>query len=110
MLEDEIELRFDRLGRRLPRKLPLTNYVELAMRSKPERVREIPRSAITEDGVDEEGHFAMVTCPCGRHPIARYQIEKCPGCERFYLLVAPLVFVLYGDMEPPALPVQEGNS
>lgn len=100
-IEDEIEQRYDRLGRRLPRRLPVTHYIELAMRSAPERCRQVPRAAIAEDGVDEDGHFAMVECPCGRKPIVRYQIEKCGGCARYYVLTAPTVFVLYGDMVLP---------
>lgn len=100
-VEDEIEQRYDRLGRRLPRRLPMTHFIELAVRSKPDRLREVPRRAVADDGVDDDGHFAMVECPCGGKPIVRYPIEKCGGCERYYVLVAPTVFVLYGDMALP---------
>lgn len=94
-------LEHDRLGRKQPRQIPISIYAEIASRSQPDRLREIPRAAIVEDGDDEDGHFAMVRCPCGHRPIARYSIAKCNGCERFYVAVAPSVFVLYGEMEPP---------
>lgn len=101
---EQFERRPDLLGRTFGRRLPMTTYIDLMMRSKPERVREVPRAAIEEDGHDDDGPFAMVKCPCGHQPIAHYCIEKCSGCQRYYLTFGPKVFVIYGDMEPPALP------
>lgn len=69
-----------------------------------ERVRRVPALAVAEVGDDEEGSFAMVTCPCGGHPIARDSVDKCSGCERYYALVRKTgaVVVFYGNMDLPA--------
>lgn len=91
----------DRLDRRQPHRIPISNYLELAIRSAPGRLREVPRGAIEEDGFDEEGAFALVNCPCGGHPIARYSIDKCNGCQRYYVCAGPKTFVIYGRMDPP---------
>jgi hypothetical protein len=109
LLEESI-LRHDALGRKQPRRLPLTEYIELMARSAGDRFREIPRVAIEEDGVDDDGPFAMVRCPCGRQPIVRYSIDKCAGCERYYVLCVPSVFVIYGDMEPPSRAVARAEA
>lgn len=103
-LLEESQVVHDRLGRKQPRRLPLTHYIELMVRSASDRFREVPRAAIEEDGADDDGPFAMVRCPCGRQPIVRYSIEKCAGCERYYVLCAPTVFVVYGEMDPPTRP------
>lgn len=102
LLEESL-LRHDRIGRKQLRRLPLTLYIELMVRSNSDRLRKVPRSAIEEDGADDDGPFAMVRCPCGRQPIARYSIDKCVGCSRSYVLVMPTVFVMYGaGMDPPS--------
>lgn len=85
-----------------PRRLGLGDYLSAALQGSWDRVRRVPGSAITEDGVDDEGDFAFVACPCGAHPVVRDKVEKCPGCERWYLLVAlGSVWVIYGEMTPP---------
>lgn len=94
----------DRLGRRDLRRIPISTLLAALGPGLARRLREVPRRAIVEDGADDDGHFAMVACPCGRQPIVRYSIAKCSGCERFYVAVMPSVFVIYGDMTPPEIP------
>lgn len=71
-----------------------------------ERAVVIPASAVEEQGSDELGDYCLVKCPCGARPVARPCIDKCPGCERYYV-VSPdggRVIVAYGDMEVPKPP------
>src|SRR5205807_74066 len=91
----------DALGRMMPRRVPVSTYIEIALRSQPGRLREVPRAAVEEDGHDDDGPFAMVRCPCGHQPVARYEIAKCSGCERYYVACGPKTFVLYGAMDLP---------
>lgn len=68
-----------------------------------ERVAIVPPRAIPQQGSDENGTYAFIECPCGAKPVARAAIEKCVGCERYYV-VSPdggRVVVLYGDMPLP---------
>lgn len=92
---------YDAFERKVPRKIDLG----LAFRAYPAlaaRFRAVPSRAIAEEGVDDEGAFALVTCPCGQNPIARSRIGQCVGCERWYITEKGTVLVLYGDMEPPS--------
>lgn len=99
---------YDLLDRRAPRQLGLPDYLLVVARSEPARVRKVPRQAVVDDGHDDDGDFAFVACPCGARPIARERLERCSGCERYYVLVAAAqVFVTYGEMAPP--PVASGD-
>lgn len=92
-------------SRMTPRRLELGDYLAAVLAPSPGRVRKIPLSAITEDGVDADGDFAFVACPCGAHPVARSNIAKCEGCERWYVLAElGAAYVIYGNMEPPPPP------
>lgn len=94
----------DRLGRKQIRRPPLPAYLLIMARIDPTRVREVPQLAIAEDGVDDQGAYALLSCPCGGQPIVREGLEKCVGCERYYTLTAPgCLHVVYGAMEPPPL-------
>lgn len=101
----------DRLGRKLPARLDagmLLEGVALLVGSAfvAERLRAVPDRAIAETGIDDDGLFAYVACPCERKPVARPVPAKCPGCERHYVTSGPnpAVYVIYGDMEPPPWP------
>lgn len=100
---------YDQLGRKQPRRLAITDYLLMIARIEPERVRRVPVLAVPESGEDDDGPFALVTCPCGGRPIARSALEQCSGCERYYAEVGGgVVFVVYGAMKPP--PLLEKNS
>lgn len=91
---------YDRLDRKEGHWVGFPHYllhVDLLKR----RTRKVPLRAVAEYGEDEDGEFALIECPCGAKPIAKTDIEKCPGCERYYLLTGKGPLVLYGDMEPP---------
>jgi len=95
----------DTLGRQVPTHIGIGHYLLTIARSEPGRVREVPNSAIQETGEDESP-YAMVSCPCGAHPVVRATLAPCAGadCERWYLFLdARRVFVVYGAMEPPPL-------
>lgn len=96
----------DALGRKIPRRLVLADYLLLIARSEPARVRRVPSQAIVEETEDErEAPVSYVQCPCGEHPVVSATLEKCPGCERYYVRLEDggLVFVVYGEMAPPPL-------
>lgn len=95
----------DALDRKIPRRLEIADYLLLIARSEPARVRRVPASAVVEEAAEDETEVAYVTCPCGAHPVARPALEKCVGCERHYVRFEQtgMVFVCYGDMEPPLL-------
>lgn len=95
---------YDLCDRQQPRHIGLPDYLLLVARIEPARVRLVPKTAIPEDGHDDDGPFAFVACPCGARPIVRAPLERCPSCERYYCLVFPRVFVTYGAMAPPPLP------
>lgn len=92
---------YDLHGRREPRRLDL-NLMLTAIPGFARQFRRVPARAVAEDGEDESGRFALVSCPCGSRPIVRDSLAKCSGCERFYALSASgRVFVTYGEMDPP---------
>lgn len=97
---------YDGLGRPQPRRMfTVPGCLMMIARIEPARVRRIPVSAIAEEGVDDNGGFSMVACPCGAKPVAQERLAKCPGCERYYVHVrVGNVYVVYGAMEPPPLP------
>lgn len=74
-----------------------------------DRVAVVPPGAIPEQGTDENGSFSFIQCPCGARPVARPEIEKCVGCERYYVVTpdAGKVIVAYGDMPIPGAPASE---
>lgn len=99
----------DRLGRKQPTRLDAAMLLEGAAllvggEFVAERVRAIPERAVVENGEDEAGVYALVECPCGSKPIVRVEPVKCNGCERHYVASGPNpnVYVIYGDMKPPA--------
>lgn len=98
---------YDTLDRKQPRRHGLPDYLLLIARIAPGRVRRVPSSAIEDEGLDDElGDFAFVNCPCGARPVVRDDLEKCNGCERYYVLVERgRVYLTYGAMSPPELPV-----
>jgi hypothetical protein len=87
----------DDLGRKVPRRLHLADYLLLIAQSSPGRVRRVPARAVAKE--PDEG--TSVICPCGQRPAVGTELGKCPGCERSYVLVERYVFVAYGDMELP---------
>jgi hypothetical protein len=91
---------YDRLDRKEGHWLELPHYL-LQVDLLKQRARKVPVRAVAEYGEDEDGEFALIECPCGARPIAKTIIEKCRGCERYYLLTRKGPLVLYGDMEPP---------
>lgn len=95
---------YDLLGRKQPRVISIPDYLLMVARIDPARVRRVPAAAITEEGLDDQGEFAYVACPCEAHPVVRGELEQCTSCERRYVLVGTgAVFVAYGAMEPPPL-------
>lgn len=97
---------FDYLGRKVPHRIPLPAYLLMVARIEPARVRRVPPRAVVENGVDEAGDFALVACSCGHRPVVRAELAKCSACERYYTLIDDgSVYVTYGEMAPPPLPV-----
>lgn len=97
---------YDTLDRKQPRRHGIPDYLLMIARIEPARVRRVPSVAIEDEGTDDAGGFAFVNCPCGARPIVRDDLEKCKGCERYYVLVSTgRVYLTYGAMSPPALPV-----
>jgi hypothetical protein len=95
----------DSFGRQLPTHIGIGHYLLTIARSDPARVRLVPAGGIVEEGVDEES-YALVACPCGARPVVRERLLKCEGCERWYCYVdGHRLFVVYGAMSPPPLPV-----
>lgn len=93
------ETRFTRLT---PRRFDLDVYLAMLHERAPERMRLVPACAIAEQGVDDEGDFSLVDCPCGAKPVVRTSIAPCGGCERWYAhLRVDRVVVVYGGMTPP---------
>lgn len=68
-----------------------------------DRLAVVPPTAIPEQGTDENGIYGFIECPCGAKPVARAAIDKCVGCERYYVISPDggRVVVLYGDMPIP---------
>lgn len=68
-----------------------------------DRLAIVPPTAIPEQGTDENGTYAFIECPCGAKPVARVAIERCVGCERYYVISPDggRVVVLYGEMPIP---------
>lgn len=98
--------RYDRLGRVEPRQFPITTLLG-AVPGATARMRRVPGTAVVEERVQEGAEDVLLSCPCGRQPaIPRRDLTKCPGCERWYFW-AIQVWVLYGEMEPPAIPAGE---
>jgi hypothetical protein len=94
----------DLLGRKVPRRLGLPDYLLWIARIDPARVRKVPARAIVDDGRDEDGEFTLVACPCGHQPVVRPALERCPGCERHFVHVEQgAVWVTYANMTPPPL-------
>lgn len=94
----------DSLGRKIPRRLGIHDYLLTVARSEPARVRRVPAAAVSEEGIDdEEGPYALVTCPCGARPVVRAALAKCTGCDRNYVCIDGGVFVAYGNMLAPPL-------
>lgn len=90
----------DGLGRKIPRRLGIPDYLLTIARSEPARVRRVPSVAI----IEEDESDAFVKCPCGAHPVAEARLVKCPGCERHYVrLDDGVVFVAYGNGPTPPL-------
>lgn len=87
--------RTDRMGRIVPRMLPVTTFLEAI--GGVEHVREAPSSAIVEERENE----VLVQCPCGGHPVVEpdipWGLTKCVGCERSYKVTRGRLFVVYGD-------------
>lgn len=101
----------DDLARQIPRRLTIGTLLTAA--GAHGRVRQVPAASVVEEGADADGDYAFVTCSCGAHAVARPTISKCNGCERWYLLAAGRVQVVYGDMTPPELPAparQDGDA
>jgi hypothetical protein len=96
---------YDRLDRKEPVVMDNAHYM-LYLPGLKQRTRRVPGRAV-EFGEDDEGDYAFIECPCGAKPIARAGIEKCPGCERRYLLTGKGPLVVYGDMEPPSQKVSD---
>jgi hypothetical protein len=95
---------YDAVGRRVPRQLGLPEYLLLVARIEPARVRRVPARAVVDDGIDDDGEWAFVACPCGAQPVVRRALEKCRACERYYVFISPgFVFLSYGSMTPPEL-------
>ncbi len=82
------------------------HYLLAIARIDPARVRRVPAAAIVEQGVDDDGDFSLVACPCGARPVIRLALIPCSGseCERWYVQVETSVWVTYGAMTPPPLP------
>jgi hypothetical protein len=101
---------FDSLGRKIPRRLGIADYLLTIARSEPARVRRVPSQAVVEEGEDEHGSFSFVTCPCGARPVVRQRLEKCDGCARNYVrFEGGAVFVAYGDGGAPPLSIRAGS-
>lgn len=91
---------YDLLGRRQPRQLGVPDFLLFVARIDPTRVRRVPDLAVSEEGADDDGAFALVTCPCGARPVVRSRLVCCDGCQRHYVYVGA-VWVAYGDMPVP---------
>ncbi len=97
----------DQLNRRIPGHVGVPRYLHTIALWDPDRVRLVPSVAVTEEGDDDVGEFALVACPCGAHPIVRPRLVRCVGddCERWYTYMnGGKVFVVYGEMAPPPRP------
>lgn len=99
---------YDRLDRKDPGRPTFAHYA-LWMPGLLHRMRPVPARAVDEYASDDDGDFALISCPCGAKPIARAPIEKCPGCERYYtILGGKRAIVIYGAMTVPgAEPIAE---
>jgi hypothetical protein len=94
---------YDLLGRKQPRRFGNHDYLLMIARIEPARVRRVPAAAIDEEGIDEEGEFALLECPCGARPVVRPKLERCQ-CERYFVLIAAgSIWVTYGETKPPPL-------
>lgn len=94
--------RYDHLGRRQPRRLSIATLLGTARYTASERLRKVPAAAIVGAGDDDSGDFSLVSCSCGHRPVVRIDLNKCPGCERWFMVTGGQVWVVYGDMEPPS--------
>lgn len=103
MTETSPFIEHDFLGRQVPRRQGIEGYLLFIARISPGRVRSVPARAVLEEGVDDDGPFAMVACPCEARPVVTSRLAKCPGCQRWYVYVeGGRAFVTYGAMTPPA--------
>jgi hypothetical protein len=94
----------DQLDRQIPRRFSIATLLAATGGAAQRRVRRVPAAAVAEDGEDEEGVYAFITCPCRHRPVARVSLSKCDGCERWYFLLGTSqVYVIYGDMRLPPL-------
>lgn len=107
---------YDHLGRKQPARLDYAMLIQGAARlvghrTVREHIRRVPDRALADTGEDDQGNFALVNCPCGKKPVARPESTKCPGCDRWYVTAGnnPNVYVVYGDMQPPAIPNKEAD-
>lgn len=93
----------DALGRKQPRRIPVTTFLSTARHTASEHLRKVPSRAVEEQGRDDAGDYSLVNCPCGGHPVVRALIAQCPGgCERWYVAPGAQVWVVYAGMEPPS--------
>lgn len=99
---------YDELGRKQPWKFGFMRILR-AIPALAERVAVVPPRAVVEQGTDEKGPYSLIECPCSAKPVARVEIEKCPGCERYYACVpeSDKVIVAYGDMDVPGAPASK---
>jgi hypothetical protein len=94
----------DHLGRKVPRRLGIADYLMVVARSEPARARRVPASAIVEEGCDDDGEFTLLACPCGAQPIVRSALAKCLGCERWFVQIQQgRLYVAYGAVAAPPL-------
>lgn len=101
---------YDAIGRKNPRRLGHADYLLLIARSDPARVRRVPSIAVVEEGEDDQGPFAFITCPCGTRPVARTALAKCGGCDRNYVRFEQgTVFVAYAGEIPALVNLRENR-
>lgn len=103
------DVEYDALRRQLPRRVDFNLILRAIGACRDEhgqcfadRIRAVPALAVAESGSDDDGAYALVSCPCGAKRVVRASPVKCSGCERYFVLSASgAAFVLYGDMDVP---------
>lgn len=92
---------YDVLGRKQPHRM-MSGYslFHHIMRLAPiGYIRTVPHQAI-----DRSEEAPIVRCPCGVNCIVPYDTwHSCSGCERNYVSAPSHVWVIYGEMVPPAI-------